>query len=69
MTTRRARAGEPAGGRKGAGGVGKKKKVRVAFRKAFPYEIFKAVVYGPETFKAAPQPNWVPEEADERDWW
>lgn len=45
------------------------REVRIAFRKAFPYEIFKAVVYGPDSFKAVEQPAWVPIEADERDWW
>ena len=45
------------------------REVRIAFRKVFPYEIFKAVVYGPDTFQNAPQPTWVPEDADERDWW
>jgi hypothetical protein len=55
--------------------IGVKKKlfgpreVRVAFRKVFPYEIFKAVVYGPDAFKAVEPPAWVPEDASERDWW
>ena len=45
------------------------REVRVAFRKIFPYEIFKAVVYGPDSFKTVEPPVWVPLEADERDWW
>ena len=45
------------------------REVRIAFRKAFPYEIFKAVVYGPDTFKSVEAPAWVPMDADERDWW
>jgi hypothetical protein len=55
--------------------VGTKKKlfgpreVRVAFRKVFPYEIFKAVVYGADNFQGAPTPNWLPEDAADRDWW
>ncbi len=55
--------------------IGSKKKlfgpreVRVAFRKVFPYEIFKAVVYGPDSYTAAPQTTWFPENPDERDWW
>ena len=55
--------------------IGQKKKifgpreVRIAFRKAFPYEIFKAVVYGPDSFQNAPQATWVPDDTEERDWW
>jgi hypothetical protein len=45
------------------------RELRVAFRKVFPYEIFKAVVYGPDSFKTAEQPAWLPLDADERDWW
>jgi hypothetical protein len=45
------------------------REVRVAFRRVFPYEIFKAVVYGPDAFKAVEPPAWVPSDADERDWW
>ena len=45
------------------------REVRIAFRKAFPYEVFKAVVYGPDSFKSAETPAWMPLEADERDWW
>lgn len=55
--------------------VGTKKKlfgpreVRIAFRKVFPYEIFKAVVYGPDACQPTVNPTWVPDDADERDWW
>jgi hypothetical protein len=56
--------------------VGEKKRlfgpreVRVAFRKVFPYDIFKAVVYGPDSMKASePQATWTPVESEERDWW
>jgi hypothetical protein len=45
------------------------RELRVAFRKVFPYEVFKSVVYGPDAFKAVQVPTWVPEESDERDWW
>lgn len=45
------------------------REIRIAFRKVFPYEIFKAVVYGPEAFQHSPLPKWLPEEANERDWW
>jgi hypothetical protein len=46
------------------------REVRVTFRKVFPYEIFKAVVYGPDILNAPVlQPPWMPEEAEERDWW
>ena len=55
--------------------IGTKKKlfgpreVRIAFRKVFPYEVFKAVVYGPDSFQEVVPPTWLPEDADERDWW
>jgi hypothetical protein len=55
--------------------VGTKKRLfgsreaRIAFRKVFPYEVFKAVVYGPDAFRSVQPPAWIPEEADERDWW
>lgn len=45
------------------------REARVAFRKIFPYEIFKAVVYGPDSFQIVEKPAWVPLEAEERDWW
>jgi hypothetical protein len=45
------------------------REVRISFRKVFPYEIFKAVVYGPDAFRNIAPPPWVPEEAEERDWW
>jgi hypothetical protein len=45
------------------------REVRVSFRKAFPYEAFKAVVYGPDSFKG-PEPSApVLIESEERDWW
>ncbi len=45
------------------------RELRVAFRKVFPYEIFKIVVYGPDAFLNVQPPTWVPEDAEERDWW
>jgi hypothetical protein len=45
------------------------REMRVAFRKVFPYEIFKAVVYGPDAIRTVEQPAWVPEDATDRDWW
>jgi hypothetical protein len=41
----------------------------MAFRKVFPYEVFKAVVYGPDTFRTLDPDPWLPMESDERDWW
>ena len=55
--------------------IGTKKKlfgpreVRVSFRKVFPYEIFKAVVYGADSLQKAAPPAWEPEDTSERDWW
>lgn len=44
------------------------REVRLAFRKVFPYEIFKAVVYGPDALKSVdPVPMSV--DAEDRDWW
>jgi len=45
------------------------REVRLTFRKVFPYEIFKTVVYGPDSFRGVEPPPWVPLESDERDWW
>ncbi|MFO0909168.1 MAG: hypothetical protein U0794_12600 [Isosphaeraceae bacterium] len=45
------------------------REVRIAFRKVFPYEIFKNVVYGPDVYQNVEPQNWVPEDAAERDWW
>ena len=45
------------------------REVRLAFRKVFPYEVFKAVVYGPDAFQQVEQPVWLPEESEDRDWW
>jgi hypothetical protein len=45
------------------------REVRVAFRKIFPYEVFKAVVYGPDAIRTVEKPAWLPEDATDRDWW
>lgn len=45
------------------------REIRVAFRKVFPYEIFKAVVYGMDSLQDFKSPAWQPEDAAERDWW
>ena len=45
------------------------REVRITFRKVFPYEIFKAVVYGPDAIKSVEPPTWLPEDAVDRDWW
>lgn len=45
------------------------REVRIAFRKVFPYEIFKNVVYGPDAFVSPEPPVWLPETSEERDWW
>ena len=45
------------------------REVRLAFRKVFPYEVFKAVVYGPDACKAVETAVWVSESVEERDWW
>ncbi|GAC1467876.1 MAG: hypothetical protein NVSMB9_09960 [Isosphaeraceae bacterium] len=45
------------------------REVRLSFRKIFPYEIFKAVVYGPDVYRPSDLPTYVPEESEERDWW
>jgi len=45
------------------------REVRITFRKVFPYEIFKAVVYGPDALKSVEPPVWLPEDAADRDWW
>ncbi len=45
------------------------REVRITFRKVFPYEIFKAVVYGPDAMKSVESPIWLPEDAADRDWW
>jgi hypothetical protein len=45
------------------------REVRLAFRKVLPYELFKAVVYGPDAFKGSDPISWIPEDAEERDWW
>ena len=55
--------------------VGSRKKlfgpreVRIAFRTIFPYDTFKAVVYGPDAMKGAAPLPYVPEDAHDRDWW
>ena len=45
--------------------------VRVVFRKSFPYEVFKAVVYGRERVGGLRPNLWVPEGtgSQDRDWW
>ena len=45
------------------------REVRITFRKVFPYEVFKAVVYGPDAIKTVEAPAWLPEDAADRDWW
>jgi hypothetical protein len=45
------------------------REVRITFRKVFPYEIFKTVVYGPDALRDSEAPKWLPEDAAERDWW
>lgn len=45
------------------------REVRLTFRKPFPYETFKTVVYGPDLFHPYEPAQWLPEEAEERDWW
>jgi hypothetical protein len=45
------------------------REIRIAFRKVFPYEVFKAVVYGPDSLSSVDTPAWVPAENEERDWW
>jgi hypothetical protein len=41
------------------------RRMRIIFRKSFPYEIFKAVVYGPEAVGGAQPQSWIPEVLDE----
>jgi hypothetical protein len=45
------------------------REVRIAARKVFRYEIFKTVVFGPDAFVDLVPPAWLPEDAEERDWW
>jgi hypothetical protein len=45
------------------------REVRIEFRKAFPYEIFKALVYGPDALKTHEVAHHVPLESGDRDWW
>jgi hypothetical protein len=45
------------------------REVRIAFRKVFPYEIFKTVVYGPDSFVDLAPATWVPDDSVDRDWW
>jgi hypothetical protein len=45
------------------------REVRIVFRKVFPYEIFKNMVYGPDSLPKVETQAWLPEDADERDWW
>jgi hypothetical protein len=45
--------------------------VRIAFRRSFPYEIFKAVIYGRSRSGGTMPQLWIPEVnvTDDRDWW
>lgn len=46
------------------------REVRVSFRKVFPYDQFKTVVYGPGSFHPTPKAaEWVSNESEDRDWW
>lgn len=45
------------------------REIRISFLKVFPYEVFKAVVYGPDLVRSFETPVWLPPEAAERDWW
>ena len=45
------------------------REVRIAFRKVFPYEIFKAVVYGPDACTVTAPPTWIAQRTEDRDWW
>jgi hypothetical protein len=45
------------------------REIRVAFRKVFPYELFKAVVYGPDAMRTVQPTTWLPDDAPDRDWW
>jgi hypothetical protein len=46
------------------------RRVRILFRKPFPYEGFKAVVYGPDAVGGAQPQLWIPEAVEEdRDEW
>lgn len=42
---------------------------RINFLKVLPYEVFKAVVYGPDALRPYDPPAWLPEDAADRDWW
>jgi hypothetical protein len=45
--------------------------VRIVFRRSFPYDVFKAIVYGRERSGGAMPSLWVPVDnvTDDRDWW
>jgi hypothetical protein len=43
------------------------RQVRIAFRQTFPYEDFKAVVYGPQAVGGARSHLWIPEGANEKE--
>jgi hypothetical protein len=45
------------------------REVRLSFRKVLPYDLFKAVVYGPDAYQGVEQPAWVSNEDENRDWW
>jgi hypothetical protein len=46
------------------------RELRIAFRHVFPYDSFKALVYGPDAASyVAPPDNNLPLSSEERDWW
>ena len=45
------------------------REVRIAFRKVFPYEVFKALVYGQEPSQIPETNTWLSQEPESRDWW
>jgi len=45
------------------------REVRIIFRHVFPYESFKAVVYGPDALQEFPPPVWHPLDSSEREFW
>jgi hypothetical protein len=45
------------------------REVRLSFRLLFPYEIFKAVVYGPDSFTTPRPAVLTAEDSEDRDWW
>lgn len=45
------------------------REIRVSFRQVFPYDTFKAVVYGPDTFVGVAPQEYLPLDSQERDYW